>query len=325
MSKTVLSSAKAEVTIGFDEPFVIIGERINPTGRKMLAAEMKAGDYSRVEADALKQVESGAHMLDVNAGIPLADEAAILAECVKLVQSLTDVPLSIDSSIVEALEAGLSVYEGKPLVNSVTGEEDRLETVLPLVKKYGAAVVAISNDETGISEDPDVRFDIARKIVERAEDYGIPRTDVVVDPLVMPVGAVDKAGASVLHLIRRLREELKVNTTCGASNFSFGLPNRHGLNASFLSMAIGAGMTSAITNPLHHPEMAAIKGANVVMGHDPSCNAWIKACRQWESEPPAAPISNSSASTSKTETDPVVPTAKISRRRMRKLRKTQTG
>ena len=174
MTDTVISSATREVVIGFDRPFVIIGERINPTGRKLLAAEMAAGDFSRVEADALAQVAAGAHMLDVNAGIPLADEPAILARAIQLVQSITDVPLSIDSSIVAALAAGLAVYKGKPLVNSVTGEEDRLETVLPLVKKYGAAVVAISNDETGISEDPDVRFEVAKKIVHRAMDHGIP-------------------------------------------------------------------------------------------------------------------------------------------------------
>jgi len=280
MTDTVVSSATREVVIGFDRSFVIIGERINPTGRKLLAAEMAAGDYSRVEADALAQVQAGAQMLDVNAGIPLADEPRILAEAVALVQSLTDVPLSIDSSIVAALEAGLAVYQGKALVNSVTGEEERLETVLPLVKKHGAAVVAISNDETGISEDPDVRFDVARKIVERAADYGIPSADVVVDPLIMPVGALNDAGVKALYLIRRLREELKVNTTCGASNFSFGLPNRHGLNASFLSMVIGAGMTSAITNPLHEPEMQAVLGANVVMGHDPNCRNWIGRFRE---------------------------------------------
>ena len=280
MTETIISSATREVTIGFDQPFVIIGERINPTGRKLLAAEMAEGDYSRVESDTIAQVEAGAHMLDVNAGIPLADEPRILAEVVQLVQSLTDVPLSIDSSIVAALESGLGVYQGKALVNSVTGEEDRLETVLPLVKKHGAAVVAISNDETGISEDPDVRFAVARKIVERAADYGIPASDVVVDPLVMPIGALGTAGRQVLSLVRRLREELKVNTTCGASNFSFGLPNRHGLNSAFLSMIIGAGMTSAITNPLHDPEMTGVMGANVVLGHDQNCAKWIGKFRE---------------------------------------------
>jgi 5-methyltetrahydrofolate--homocysteine methyltransferase len=280
MTDTVISSATKEVVIGFERPFVLIGERINPTGRKLLAAEMAAGDYSRVKADAIAQVEAGAHMLDVNAGIPLADEPRILAETIELVQSLTDVPLSIDSSIVAALESGLKAYKGKALLNSVTGEEERLETVLPLVKKYGAAVIAISNDETGISEDPDVRFEVAKKIVHRAADFGIPHSDIVVDPLVMPVGALNQAGRSVFHLIRRLREELKVNTSCGASNFSFGLPNRHGLNSSFLAMLIGAGMTSAITNPLHLEEMTGIMGADVAMGHDPNCMRWIQKFRE---------------------------------------------
>ncbi len=280
MTDTVISSATKEVVIGFGRPFCLIGERINPTGRKLLAAEMKAGDFSRVEADALAQVAAGAHVLDVNAGIPLADEPAILAQAIQLVQSLTSVPLCIDSSIVAALEAGLSVYKGKALVNSVTGEDDRLETVLPLVKKYGAAVVAISNDETGISEDPDERFAVAKKIVERAEDYGIPRSDVVVDPLVMPIGAINSAGTQVLRLVRRLREELKVNTTCGASNVSFGLPNRNGMNASFLTMAIAAGMTSAITNPMHGEVVQAIMGADVMMGADPDCTNWIRRYRE---------------------------------------------
>ncbi len=280
MTTTLVSSAKREVRIGFDQPFCIIGERINPTGRKRLAEEMRSGDYSRVEADALAQIEAGAHMLDINAGIPLADEPRILAECIQLVQALTDVPLSIDSSIVAALESGLSVYQGKALVNSVTGEEERLESVLPLVKRYGAAVVAISNDETGISEDPDVRFAVAKKIVERAEDHGIARADVVVDPLVMPIGAINSAGCQVMEIVRRLREELKVNTTCGASNVSFGLPNRHGLNAAFLSMAIGAGMTSAITSPLHAETIQAVMGADVMMGHDPHCKRWMSRYRE---------------------------------------------
>ncbi|NIP46982.1 MAG: dihydropteroate synthase [Gammaproteobacteria bacterium] len=279
MTDTVVSSETREVVIGFDRPFVIIGERINPTGRKVLAAEMAEGNYSRVEWDAIAQVQAGAHMLDVNAGIPLADEPAILAEAVTLVQRITDVPLSIDSSIVAALEAGLAVYKGKALVNSVTGEEERLETVLPLVKKHGAAVVAISNDESGISEDPDVRFEVARKIVERAEDHGIPRCDVVVDPLVMPVGAINQAGRQVMHILHRLQRELKVNSTCGASNFSFGLPNRNGINSAFINMAIGAGLTSAITNPLHEEMMQAVLGADVMMGHDPDCRAWIRKYR----------------------------------------------
>ncbi|MCP3666738.1 MAG: dihydropteroate synthase [Gammaproteobacteria bacterium] len=280
MTDTVISSASKEVVIGFERPFVIIGERINPTGRKILAAEMKEGDYTRVEADARAQIEAGARLLDINAGIPLADEPKILAEVIQLVQSITDTPLCIDSSIVAALEAALDVYQGKALVNSVTGEEEQLEQVMPLVKKSGAAVVAISNDETGISQDPDVRFEVARKIVERASDYGIPACDVVVDPLVMPVGAINTAGKQVLKLIHRLRTELKVNTTCGASNISFGLPGRNGINGSFLSMAIYSGMTSAIANPLHKEVVSATMGADVMMGHDPDCMNWIRRFRE---------------------------------------------
>ncbi|HEY7563758.1 MAG TPA: dihydropteroate synthase [Acidimicrobiia bacterium] len=279
MTDTVVGSATREVVIGFGRPFVLIGERINPTGRKALAEEMRGGDFSRVERDALAQVAAGAQMLDVNAGIPLADEPALLARAVELVQSLTPVPLSIDSSIVEALEAGLAAYQGKALVNSVTGEEERLERVLPLVAKHGAAVVAISNDETGISEDPDVRFEVARRIVNRAADHGIGKEDVVVDPLVMPIGAMGTAGQQVFHLVRRLREELGVNTTCGASNVSFGLPNRAGINAAFLTMAIGAGMTSAITNPLEAEIRQAILAADVLAGHDPHCATWIRTYR----------------------------------------------
>ena len=279
MTDTILSSATREVAIGFGRPFVMIGERINPTGRRLLAEEMKAGDFSRVEADAIAQVEAGALMLDVNAGIPLADEPALLARAIQLVQAVTDVPLSIDSSIVEALEAGLAVYQGKPLVNSVTGEEEVLERVLPLVARAGAAVVAISNDETGISEDPDVRFAVAKRIVERAADHGIPAADVVVDPLVMPIGAMGTAGRQVFALVRRLREELKVNTTCGASNVSFGLPNRHVITGTFLAMAISHGMTSAIMSPLHAEVKTAIQAADVLTGADRDCAAWIRANR----------------------------------------------
>jgi len=279
VTRTVVSSRAREVAIGPDLPFVMIGERINPTGRKLLAAEMREGDYHRVEADALAQVAAGAHMLDVNAGIPLADEPAILAEVIQLVQSVVDVPLAIDSSIVEALEAGLSVYKGKALVNSVTGEEERLERVLPLVAEHGAAVVAISNDESGISEDPDVRFEVAAKIVRRAADYGIPPEDVVVDPLVMPIGALRYAGVQVFQILGRLRDELGVNSTCGASNISFGLPNRHGINSAFLSMAIASGLTSAITNPLEKEIVHSIKAADVLSGNDRDCAAWIRTFR----------------------------------------------
>ena len=275
MTITTISSATKEVKIGFDQPFVIIGERINPTGRKILAEEMKVGDYSRVEADALAQVAAGAQMLDVNAGIPLADEPRILAEAIQLVQSITDAPLSIDSSIIEALEAGLAVYQGKALVNSVTGEDEVLERVLPLRAGHLLG--------RGGERRPRRRFAVAKKIVERAADYGIHHSDVVVDPLVMPIGAINSAGLQVMHVVRRLREELKVNTTCGASNVSFGLPNRNGINSAFLTMAMGAGMTSAITSPLHAEVMQAVRGGDVMMGHDPNCANWIKAYR----EPPA--------------------------------------
>ena len=279
MTDTIISSATKEVAIGFGRPFVMIGERINPTGRKLLAEEMKNGDFSRVVSDAIAQVEAGAQMLDVNAGIPLADEPALLVRAIQEVQAVTDVPIAIDSSIVEALEAAIESYEGKPLINSVTGEEEVLERVLPFVAKHGAAVVAISNDETGISEDPNVRFEVAKKIVNRAADFGIPAADVVVDPLVMPIGAMGTAGRQVFELVGRLRDELKVNTTCGASNVSFGLPNRHNITGTFLAMSIGAGMTSAIMNPLHSEVKTAIMAADVLNGQDENCAAWIAANR----------------------------------------------
>ena len=277
---TIISSPTKTVIIGPDRPFVIIGERINPTGRKLLAAEMAAWNFDRVISDAIAQVGAGAHMLDVNAGIPLADEPAILAEAVRIVQSVVDVPLSIDSSVIKALEAGLGAYQGKPLVNSVTGEDDRLEMVLPLVKKYGAAVIGITNDETGISEDPEQRFAIAKKIVQRAEDHGIPRQDVLIDPLAMPVGAVRYAGRTVFQIVRKVHEELGVNTVCGASNISFGLPGRNVLNSAYLAMAIASGMTCAITNPLEETLRKTILAADVMMGNDGNCNSWLNANRE---------------------------------------------
>ncbi len=289
MTLTVIESATKTVTIGFDEPFCVIGERINPTGRKKLAAELEAGDFSTVERDALEQVACGAMVLDVNSGAVFSNKMAedpryadnnfveppLMRDLCARIQALIDVPLCIDSSVPEALRAGLETCNGRPLLNSVTGEEERLEAILPLVKKYNVPVVAISNDDTGISEDPDVRFAVARKIVERAADFGIPAHDIVVDPLVMPIGAMATAGRQVFDLVRRLRDELGVNTTCGASNISFGLPNRHGVNAAFLPMAIGAGMTSAIMNPVRSVEMEAVRAANLLMNHDPNGGAWI--------------------------------------------------
>jgi 5-methyltetrahydrofolate--homocysteine methyltransferase len=277
--ETTLRSPSREVRIGPERPFVIIGERINPTNRARLAAEMAAGDFARVRDEALAQVQAGARVLDVNAGIPLADEPAILAQAIRVIQEAVDVPLSIDSSVIKALEAGLAAYRGKPLVNSVTGESDRLEVVLPLVKQYGAAVIGVANDESGISEDPEVRFAVARKIVARAEAFGIPREDVMIDPLAMPIGAVAAAGTSLFRLVRRIREELGVNTVCGASNISFGLPDRVTLNGAFLAMAIGAGMTCAITNPLEESIRKLILAADVMMAHDENCAAWLAAQR----------------------------------------------
>ena len=289
MTRTIVESQSKTVAIGFEEPFCVIGERINPTGRKKLAAELEAGDFSTVEKDALEQVACGAMVLDVNAGVvynsnpnPTETEPPLMRSVIELVQGLVDVPLCIDSSVPGALEAGLETAKGRPLLNSVTGEEERLEAILPLVKKYDVPVVAISNDDTGISEDPEVRFAVAKKIVERAADFGVPAHDIVVDPLVMPIGAMATAGQQVFALVRKLREELGVNTTCGASNISFGLPNRHGINAAFLPMAIGAGMTSAIMNPVRPQEMDAIRAANLLMNHDPHGSAWIRA-----NKPPA--------------------------------------
>lgn len=296
MTRTVVASATKEIVIGFDQPFCVIGERINPTGRKKLAAEMVEGNFETVKSDALAQVAAGATMLDVNAGVtavnPNETEPPLLVKTLEIVQELTDVPLSIDSSVTEAIKAGLEVTKGRPLVNSVTGEEEKLEAILPLIKKYDVPVVAISNDESGISEDPDVRFEVAKKIVERAADFGIPAHDIVVDPLVMPIGAMGTAGQQVFQLLRRLREELKVNTTCGLSNISFGLPHRHGINAGFIPMVIGAGMTSAIMNPCRPQEMEAVRAANVLNGTDPNCQEWIMTYRDHQ---PASAAGASSA------------------------------
>lgn len=295
--QTIIKSPSKTVIIGPGQPFVIIGERINPTGRKKLAAEMREGDFSRVRKDAVAQVEAGAHILDVNAGLGVANphevEPQVLAEAIGIVQEVVDVPICIDSSVVPALKAGLAAAWGKPIVNSVTGEAERMEAVLPLVAEYGAAVIAVSNDESGISYDPKVRFEVAKKIVARAESYGIPREDVIIDPLAMPAGAVQGSGAQVFQIVRWVNEELGCNTTCGASNVSFGMPNRPALNAHFVSMAIAAGMTCAITNPLEREIMQGIRAADVFMGHDENCTNWIMMQRQTpqtqEGAPAAAP------------------------------------
>ncbi len=318
MTHTVVASQKREHVIGFDRPFTIIGERINPTGRKKLAAEMVSGNFETVKRDALAQFEAGAHILDVNAGVtavnPNESEPPLLRQTLEIVQSLVDIPICIDSSVPSALKAGLETVKGRPLINSVTGEEDRLETILPLVAKYNVAVVAISNDETGISEDPDVRFEVARKIVHRAADHGIKPHDIVVDPLVMPIGAMGTAGQQVFRLVRRLREELKVNTTCGASNVSFGMPHRRALTGYFLAMAASHGMTSAIMNPLHDEDMHAIMGANVLNGVDANCLAWI---RKFREPAPASAAANGDPGAAPSEAD--------ARRREREERRRRRG
>src|ERR671917_1183775 len=271
---TVLQGRSKTVVIGPEQPFCIIGERINPTGRKVFAEALRNGDLSTVTVDAVAQTGAGADVLDVNAGIPLVDEAELLAKMLKLVQDNTDAPICIDSSVIEALEAGLAVYEGKPLVNSVTGEDDRLEEILPLVAKHGAAVIGLANDETGIPETAQQRLEIAAKIVSAAGDHGIPPEDVVIDPLAMTVGADTEAVTTTLEAIRMIRDELGVNMCLGASNVSFGLPRRHELNAAFIPMAMAAGLTSAImsTAPIIVDQTRA---ADLLLGHDPWGARWI--------------------------------------------------
>jgi 5-methyltetrahydrofolate--homocysteine methyltransferase len=277
--ETVLRSRGATVVIGPEQPFCIIGERINPTGRKVFAEALRSGDLSTVVTDTEAQVAAGANVLDVNAGIPLVDEADLLARMLRTVQDTADVPICIDSSVIEALEAGLAVYEGKPLVNSVTGEDERLEEILPLVARHGAAVIGLANDETGIPETPQQRLEIAKKIVQAAGDHGIPPEDVVIDPLAMTVGADTEAVTTTLKTISLIRDELGVNMSLGASNVSFGLPPRHALNAAFLPMAMAAGLTSAImsTAPV---VVEGVRAADLLLGHDPWGARWIAAHRE---------------------------------------------
>jgi 5-methyltetrahydrofolate--homocysteine methyltransferase len=276
---TVLSSRSREVVVSIDRPFVIIGERINPTGRKVLAAEMKAGKMDRVRADAIAQAAAGAHMLDVNAGIPALDEAALLVAAIKAVVEVTDLPICIDSSIVEALEAGLAAYEGKALVNSVTAEEERMERILPLVKKHGAAVIGMANDETGITMVPQERVALARRIIERAADHGIPQQDVIIDPIAMTVAADPTCGLITLETMRLIRDQLGNNMTCGASNVSFGLPDRATVNAAFLPLAMSAGLTCAITNPMVPEVRRAVMAGDLLLGHDEYAMRWIASYR----------------------------------------------
>ncbi len=281
--ETVLQGRSKTVVIGPQQPFCIIGERINPTGRKVFAEELRGGDLSTVIVDTQAQIEAGADVLDVNAGIPLVDEAELLAKMIALVQQTTDAPICIDSSVIEALEAGLAVYEGKPLVNSVTGEDERLEEILPLVARHGAAVIGLANDETGIPETAQQRLEIATKIVSAAGDHGIPPEDVVIDPLAMTVGADTEAVTTTLEAIRLIRDNLGVNMSLGASNVSFGLPDRHALNAAFLPMAMAAGLTSAIMSTAKVC-VDSVRGADLLLGHDPWGARWIAAHRARKAE-----------------------------------------
>ena len=286
--ETILSSKTKTVVISPDKPFVIIGERINPTGRKKLAEEMSRGDFSRVRSDALAQMEAGAHVLDVNSGVPGADEPAIMCQAVQIVMETVDAPLCFDSPNPATLEAALSIYSGKALINSTTGEDASLARVLPLAKKYGAAVIGLCNDEHGISQDPQARLAVARKILARAADYGIPTADIIFDPLVLTVGADSNAGKVTLETIRLLRQELGANISAGASNVSFGLPDRPALNATFMAMGMMMGLTTSITNPLEPAVHTAILAADLFLGHDAYGGKWIKNFRKREKARQAA-------------------------------------
>ena len=278
--ETVLRSATKEVVIGHGHRFCLIGERINPTGRRIFQEQLRAGDFSAIERDVKAQVEGGADVLDINMGVPLTDEPELLATAIQMVQSLTDLPICIDSSVVEALEAGLAVYQGRALVNSITAEDDRMAAILPLVKKYDAAVIALPNDHDEIPMEADKRLDLTAKIVRVAtQEYGIAQADIVIDPLAMPIGADTSTSLVTLECMRRIRDEFGVNMTCGASNVSFGMPDRHTLGAAWLPMAMTAGLTSAIMDTRTPQIVEAVKAADVLLNHDEWGMAWISAHR----------------------------------------------
>jgi 5-methyltetrahydrofolate--homocysteine methyltransferase len=277
---TVVRSATREVVIGPDQPFCLIGERLNPTGRKIFAEQLRRGDFSRIAIDVEQQVAAGATMLDINMGIPLVDEAELLAKAVTMVQELTDLPLCIDSSVVEALEAGLAAYNGKALVNSVTGERERLDQILPIVARHGAAVIALPNEEDEIPDDPHKRLEITRKILDIAVgEYGIPLEDIVIDPLAMPIGADTTLVVKTLQTIELIRDELGLNMTLGASNVSFGMPGRAALGATFLPMAMDRGLTTAILDVRSPQIVEAVKAADLLLGNDEWGAAWIARSR----------------------------------------------
>ena len=278
--ETRLRSATKEVVIGHGHRFCIIGERINPTGRRIFQEQLRAGDFSAIERDVKAQVEGGADVLDINMGVPLTDEPELLAKAIQLVQSHTDLPICIDSSVVEALEAGLSVYQGRALVNSITAEDDRMAAILPLVKKYDAAIIALPNDHDEIPMEADKRLDLTAKIIRVATtEYGIAQADIVIDPLAMPIGADTGNSLVTMECMRRIRDEFGVNMTCGASNVSFGMPDRHTLGAAWLPMAMTAGLTSAIMDARTPQIVDSVKAADVFLNHDDWGMAWIAAHR----------------------------------------------
>jgi 5-methyltetrahydrofolate--homocysteine methyltransferase len=280
VQSTVLRSATREVVLGHDRPFCVIGERINPTGRRIFQEQLRAGDLSAIERDVDAQVAGGADVLDVNMGVPLTDEPDLLARAIKLVQSRTDLPICIDSSVVEAIEAGLAAYEGRALVNSITAEDERMAQILPLVKKYDAAVIALPNDEDEIPMESQKRLRLVDKIVEVAtKEYGIALADIVIDPLAMPIGADPSVVRSFVETVTGVRAKYGLNTTCGASNVSFGMPGRHQLGAAFLPMAMGAGLTSAIMDARTPAIVEAVRAADVLLGNDEWGMAWIAAHR----------------------------------------------
>lgn len=277
---THLRSASKEVVIGHDQPFVIIGERINPTGRKKFQEQLRAGDLSQVQIDAEQQVAGGADVLDVNMGVPLTDEPELLVKAIKLVQSISDLPICIDSSVIEALEAGLGAYEGKALVNSTTGEDDRMDAILPLVKKHNAAILALANDETGIPATAKERIVVVEKIIKAIEKYSIPIEDLLIDPLAMTVGADPDAVNITLETVHLIKEKFGLNMSMGASNVSFGLPNRHAVNSAFLPMAMAAGLTSAIMDSRTAEIVASVRAADLLLGYDQWGANWITRFRQ---------------------------------------------
>ena len=279
--ETVLRSATVEVVIGHHRRFCLIGERINPTGRRIFQEQLRAGDMSAIERDVIAQVEGGADVLDVNMGVPMTDEPELLAKAITMVQTLTDRPICIDSSVVEALEAGLAVYQGRALVNSITAEDDRMAAILPLVKKYDAAIIALPNDAEEIPMEADRRLELVQHIVDVATtEYGIAKADIVIDPLAMPIGADTSVVNTTMETMRRIREVHGLNMTCGASNVSFGMPNRHTLGAAFLPMAMTAGLTSAIMDTRTPQIVESVKAADLLLGHDEWGGSWIAAHRK---------------------------------------------